>query len=259
MAKILIADTKTDTESLSELMDGHELRSVKNLKDAKVELSEHDFDLIIATLHFDDSRMFEFLREVQMMPRNAAKPIICFCTRDTAMTRLMHETLNRSTSAFGAWMYLDLRSYGTSPELRRVIDRCLTQSHRTKILKDRIAIAEQRVSICRMQGQVKSSLTMSEIGLAQTLNLLKKSIEHLKRITSEYKAKVDNSRHLDDRVSKNVSMHEDELLEYETLQTLREVRQSMIEDEIAENRCGLNLNFASHTHGQTVGELSNRT
>lgn len=249
MAKILIADTITDAESFPNLLHGHELRSVKTLRAAKVELSEHDFELIIATLHFDYSQMFEFLREVRTTPRSAGKPVICFCTRDTAMTRLMQETISRSTSAFGAWMYLDLKSYDDSHELRRVIDRCLIQAHRNELLKRRIAIAEERMDICRLQEQSKSLWTSSEISLSQTLILLKKSIEQLKRVTSEQKTKVEFSRSLRDRVSKNVEMREDELLEYEEIQTLREVRQSMIETEIAENQFGENLKFGSQTQG----------
>ena len=249
MAKILIADTETDGETFSELLQGHELRSVKTLRAAKIELSEHDFELIIATLHFDYSQMFEFLGEVRATARSSEKPVLCVCTRDTAMTRLMQETICRSTLAFGAWMYLDLSSYKDSHELRRVIDRCLTQSNRAQLLKRRIAIADERMEICRLQEQSNSQWTSSEINLSQALTLLKKTIEHIKRVTSEYKEKVDFSRSLKDRVSKSVMMREDELFELEEIQTLREVRQSMIETEIAENQFGENLNFGSQTYG----------
>ncbi len=243
MAKILIADTLKDAGSFSELLTGHELTSIKTLKSGKQELTEHDFDLIVATLHFDDSQMFEFLQEVRAIPRNSGKPIICFCTRNTAMTQLMHETLHRSTAAFGAWMYIDMQSYAKSPattvELQRVIDRCLSQSHRTEILKRRIGIATQRADICRLQSSIGSPSLAPE--LAQTRFLLKETIERLKVAVNRQRTKVELSRRLKDRVSKNVMMHEDELFEFEELQTVREVRQSMIENEIAENLFGENV------------------
>jgi hypothetical protein len=118
-------------------------------------VNAESFDLIVAGLHFDESRMFELIRTVQKSQQNANKPIICFCSHDTKFSRLIDESLQVSTKVLGAWMYLADHLYRDSEnpdaEIRRIIERCLTKEARNEIQLQRIDIHRQRLDNQRLR------------------------------------------------------------------------------------------------------------
>jgi len=128
-SKILIADTPEGSTKLNQILNGHDLTFAKTLSEARGKL-EQPFDLVIAGLHFDDSRMFEFLRELKRSDCNATKPLILYCSKDTRMVRMMVESLRLISGAIGAWTFLDELAFATSSnphaELRLIFERCLT-------------------------------------------------------------------------------------------------------------------------------------
>src|SRR5687767_5225099 len=130
MASILIADTPQRVSTLERILAGHELRVVHTMADANLVMERRTFDLVVAALHFDESQMFAMIRAVKASERNANKPIVCFCSRDTPLSKLMHESLEISTKVFGAWTYLAESAYVGSrdpdAEIRQVIERCLS-------------------------------------------------------------------------------------------------------------------------------------
>src|SRR5271156_3012169 len=111
MSIVLIADTQEDAVCLKRIMQGHELVVANTMSEAVAALEAQTFDLIIIGLHFDDSQMFELIRETKKMPKNAHKPIICFCARDTRLARILHESLESTTKLLGSWMYLNEHAY----------------------------------------------------------------------------------------------------------------------------------------------------
>jgi len=243
LAEILIADTSEESQTLRRILSGHSLTIVRTLDDAKRVLEERRFDMMIATLHFDESRMFEFLRQAQQSLRNASTPVICFCSRKTAMSRLMHDSLQRCTAALGAWMYLDEHAYrdfkNADAELRRLIERCLTNFFRKEILQQRIDIQQQRLKIQKIRLQLKTQQWTPEANdylasLINDLELLTQAIRHLQLSSEGHSASIEYSRQLKDRVSKQVRENEDLLFDLEETQSLRETRQSMLEKELAE-------------------------
>lgn len=242
MSLILIADTLLGAPSLKRILEGHKLVIVHTMNDAQGELEGQDFELAIVGLQFDESRMFEFIKAVKTTPRNSTRPIICFCARETEIARIMQESLEVSTRALGAWMYLSEHAYNVfkSPdaELRRVIERCLTGEARLDIQEKRINIQHRREELQQLRIMLETqqwSVEMQEylIGLKCDLELLLKQVASLRSLADNERAKVTASRDLKDRVSDEVTKLENSMTVREQLQAASETKQSADEDKLA--------------------------
>jgi DNA-binding response OmpR family regulator len=124
MSLILIAGIPEAAVSLKRILQGHELIIANTMQEAQTSLLDQTFDLIIVSLHFDESRMFEFMRKKQTSSKNVNSPLICFCARETNLAHMMHGSLEFATRVLGALTFLN---QPTAPdyELRRVIESCL--------------------------------------------------------------------------------------------------------------------------------------
>ena len=240
MPRILIADLPEGAVTLERILKGHECVVVTQMADAEIKLKAETFDLIIAGLHFDDSQMFELIREVKKSERNADKPIICFCSRDTKMSRLIHESLEHSTKALGAWMYLAEHSYNVyqnpDAELRRIMERCLTEDSRHDIQDQRLVIEKQRTELQRLrvllQGQEWTPENQEYLdGLQRDLELLLKDITRLHSAAEAERSSVSASRDLHDRVSSQVTTSENSMTNIEDFQSAAETKQTAGEGE----------------------------
>ncbi len=239
MSLVLIADTPEGSVSLLRILDGHELIVVHTLEAAKAKLDELTFDLIIAAIHFDESHMFELIREVSRHPNNASKPIISFCSRDTEMTRVLHESLSCSTKVLGAWMYLNEHAYDVykdpDAELRRIMERCLTEEARKELLQQRVDIQKQRSEIQQLRVLLQAqewSPQMNDylVGLRQEIELLLQQVTTLQSSAEIQRASVISSRDQKDRVSEDVTLKENGMSKLEEIQLQEEVRQSINEN-----------------------------
>lgn len=243
MARILIADTPQSAFSLKVILEGHELISSNTMEAALAELQKETFDLVIVGVHFDDSQMFELIRHVQTSSNNAEKPIICFCARDTGMARVIHESIESASKTAGAWMYLDAHSYNVykepEEELRRVIERCLSEEARKEIQIKRLAIQKQRAELQQLRLMLKGQEWTPELeeyltGLRHDLEILLKQVRTLQASADAQRAQVASSRQLKDRVSIDVAMKENGLERTERIQHLDETRQAIQEQQIVD-------------------------
>lgn len=241
MARILIADTLEKAVTLERILEGHDLTVVSTMSEAETQLKEEAFDLIVAAIHFDDSQMFELIREVKKSGKNANKPIICFCSRDTPMSRLIHQSLETSTKAFGAWMYLAEHSYNVyqdpDAELRRIMERCLTDESRKDIQQQRIVIERQRGELQQLRTQLQGQDWTPEMqmyldGLQRDLELLLTEIKRLHSAADDQGASVLASRDLKDRVSHQVTTTENSMTSTEETQAATEASQSAGEGQL---------------------------
>lgn len=257
MSHILIADTPEGAVALQRILKGHECVVVTTLREAEKRLEAKAYDLIIAGLHFDDSQMFEFIREVKKSRKNAGKPIICFSTRATQMSRLMHESLEHSTRALGAWMYLAEHSCNVyqdpDAELRRIMERCFTEESRKDIQQQRTVIEKQREELQKLrlllQGQDWTPEMQDYLdGLQRDLELLLTEITRLHSAATVEGASIEASRDLKDRVSNKVTTTENNMTDTEETQAATETRQSVGEGELA----------AKEVIKQEAGELKQR-
>ncbi len=254
MSLILIADTPKGSMTLKRILDGHELVVVHTMAEAKLKLDERSFDLIIAALHFDESHMFELIREVTKHQKNSTKPIISFSSRDSSLARVMHESLACSTKVLGAWMYLDEHAYNVyqdpDAELRRIMERCLSEEARKEMLQQRIDIQKQRNEIqhlrLMMQAQVWSPQMKNFLmGLRHELELLLLQVTNLQMSAEIQRANVTSSRDQMDRVSEDVTLKENNMAEREEQQLKEESRQTVDEKVIVEKEEIQEANLAS--------------
>lgn len=156
MARILGACASSGVEFIQRLMGhDHELAFASTTAEAVAKLNEENFDLIMIDVHFDESRMFELLSECKIIATNAEKPIITFCTRDTPLTRTMHDSIEVTVKAYGAWIYLDQHHYNVKKdpdaEVRRIIERCLIGAERKKTGQKRLGLQKRREELLRLR------------------------------------------------------------------------------------------------------------
>lgn len=241
MSTILIAENSEGPSSLERILAGHSLVFVRTMCDAKAELDRQKFDLIIASLHFDESQMFELIREVGCNPKADLTPIICYCSRKTQMARVMHESLEITTRALGAWMYLSEHAYNVyqnpDAELRRVIERCLTEEAREENLQQRVGIQKQREKIQQVRLLLSSQEWSPEMEeyltkLKDEVDQLLNQVTSLKTSADARRATVESSRDLKDRVAAHVTCQEDSMTDQEEQQSLQETHQSADENQL---------------------------
>ncbi len=240
MVRILIADTPEGAASLERILQGHECHVVTKLRTAERQLDAEAFDLIVVGLHFDDSQMFELIRAVTKSRTNADKPIICFCSRDTPMSRIMHESLKASTKTLGAWMYLAEHEYNVLPnydaELRRIMERCLTEESRKEIQQQRLDVHRQRLENKQLRMLLQEQEWSPEWNkyldcMKDELELLLKEVRRLHAAATVQRASVAASRDLNDRVAEHVMKNENDMANTEENQSTSE---TMLSDEEAE-------------------------
>jgi DNA-binding response OmpR family regulator len=232
VSRILIADIPTGIVTLERILKGHECTAVTTMTAAESVLKTGAYDLIVAGLHFDDSQMFELIRVVKKSEKNADKPIICFCSRDTPMSRQIHESLEYSTKALAYNVYQN-----PDAELRRVMERCLTEESRKDIQQQRMVIEKQRAELQQLRILLQGQEWTPELqkyldGLQRDLELLLTEITRLHSAADGQGASITASRDLKDRVSNQVTTTENSMTTTEETQTATETRQSDGEDKL---------------------------
>jgi DNA-binding response OmpR family regulator len=213
---------------LQRILKGYECLVVTELRAAEKILDAKEFDLIVVSLHFDESQMFELIRLVKKSKINADKPIICFCARDTPVSRLTHESLNYTTKALGAWMYLAEHEYSGSPssesELRRIMERCLTKEARNEIQLHRLDIHRQRLDNQQLRQLLQEQEWSPELKeylacIKEELEILLKEVTRLHAGADIQRASVAASRDLKDRVASHVTVNENDMASTEENQS----------------------------------------
>ncbi len=240
VARILIAATPEGVAAMERILgQRHEFIVVGTVSQALAKLTEQAFDLIMIGVHFDESRMFELLRDVHKNSENADTPIICICTRDTPLTRTMHEGIDVASKVLGAWMYLDQHEYGVNKdpdaEMRRIIERCLTGEARKKTQSNRMDIQKQRAEIQHLREALEDqewseNLEDRVVELRRNLAALLLELCESNVNSVIQQEQVAGSREQKDRVSEVVRSAENgaaykerRLLLDETEQTVQEV------------------------------------
>jgi CheY-like chemotaxis protein len=132
LAKILIAASPEPRAIVERILAGHELACAANMAQAERLLRERTFDLIVCTIVFDDSRMFDLLRLAKTRPEWARIPFVGARVRGYILrspTTIAGTEL--TCRELGAAAFLDIERYKTDPELemRDAIEVLLPTSH----------------------------------------------------------------------------------------------------------------------------------
>src|SRR4051812_1809435 len=77
MATILVAASPEPRAILARVLTGHDLFYAETMAQAEQLLDEQTFDLIICTIVFDESKMFDLLRHAKSTPQWQRIPFVC--------------------------------------------------------------------------------------------------------------------------------------------------------------------------------------
>jgi DNA-binding NarL/FixJ family response regulator len=131
MANILIAASPEPRAIVERILAGHNLTSAGKMAQAAQYLRKQAFDLIVCTIIFDDSRMFDLLRLAKSERDWARIPFVCVRVR----AKILHEPIALEAVGFacrqlGAAAFLNIADYQTNPEreMRRAIEQLLKRN-----------------------------------------------------------------------------------------------------------------------------------
>ena len=126
--KILIADGPDNEDRIGAILKPHELTFVRTLREATRALDRDGYDLLIIGVHFDESRMFDLLRQVRADERYRHKPVVCVASQrfDTPISL---QGLEIATRALAASAFIDFARHGDydagNAAIRSVVERFL--------------------------------------------------------------------------------------------------------------------------------------
>jgi len=213
------------------------------MSEAAAALKNQSFDLFIIDLHFDESRMFEAIQLVRTFSKNAEKPVICIAQQAAQLHAPIKHSLEFTTSALGAWMFLDVHDHEDKPNLKtdlsRVIERALLGKARKATSKMRTDLHKQREDIHRLRVKIETEEWSDDVEeelveLRRNLAALLLTLCDVNIGNIAQQEQIDESRNLKDRVSDKAIEDEDKATQGERKQTLRELRHAVKEFEIAE-------------------------
>ena len=128
MAKILVAAAPEPRAVVERILAGHDLTCAETLAHAGQFLQEGTFDLIICTIVFDESKMFDLLRLAKSRAQWQRIPFIGARVR----AHILRLPTSLQSAAFtcralGAEAFLDIADYRVDPEreMRDAIQRFL--------------------------------------------------------------------------------------------------------------------------------------
>jgi CheY-like chemotaxis protein len=134
MAEILVAASLEPRAIVERILAGHALFCVETMAQAEQFLRERSFDLIICTIVFDESRMFDFLRLAKSRREWQRIPFVCARLRRHILdSPLSLEGVAFTCQALGAVAFLNITDYPVDDperEMRDAIERFLDTTSR---------------------------------------------------------------------------------------------------------------------------------
>jgi hypothetical protein len=111
-ARILIACVPQAYTRLFAILAGHELCYVSRLSDAQAALRADRFNMIMVGVHFDESKMFDLVREVRADEKYGRVPIVCFrgVGLEDAKSKVIEANCEAACQAMGA-SFFDLTAF----------------------------------------------------------------------------------------------------------------------------------------------------
>jgi CheY-like chemotaxis protein len=123
--RILVADVPQTHSRLKEILVGLELDFVDGMPSALRSLKAEPFDLLIIGLQFDESSMFDLIRQARENESSRQLPIICI-RGDRLRSALSIERIDASLRLLDVCEYIDFKDYpptyeGNSSIRRRIL------------------------------------------------------------------------------------------------------------------------------------------
>jgi CheY-like chemotaxis protein len=134
MGRILVAASPEPRAILERVFAGHEISCTETMAQAEQFLRERGFDLIVCTVVFDESKMFDLMRLAKSMPDCQQTPFV----GARVNPRVLRSPTAVKAAAFtcealGAAAFLDIADYHLDPEreLRGAIEALLAGTPRS--------------------------------------------------------------------------------------------------------------------------------
>jgi CheY-like chemotaxis protein len=117
VAKILVAASAEPRAMLGRILAGHDLSFAETMEQAEQLLRERNFDLIVCTVYFDESRMFDLLRLAKDTPEWQGIPFVCVRLRRHVLeSPIALQGVAFTCKALGATAFLNITDYPVDPE-----------------------------------------------------------------------------------------------------------------------------------------------
>ena len=110
-AKVLVADVPEEDEKIRDCLPGHELVFVRTLGDAIRALRANGYQLVVISMHFDESRMFELLQYTKALPAYKDVPVICVQCLEMGLAQAVLKNMDDAVKALGGTAFVDLRDH----------------------------------------------------------------------------------------------------------------------------------------------------
>jgi hypothetical protein len=131
MGRILVAASPEPRAIVERILAGHHLSCAENMMQAERFLRERALDLIICTIVFDDSKMFDLLKLVKSRAEWQAIPFVGARVRAHIFrSPTVLEAAAFTARALGAAAFLDIATFKVEPEreIRDAIENILATS-----------------------------------------------------------------------------------------------------------------------------------
>lgn len=119
MRRILVANDLQGFKRLAEILKGEDVRFVQTLSEARQIISTVRFDLVIAGVHFDDSRAVELLQIVRTNKKTEKTPFVFIRTRHSSMALEIEKTINTLQKALAHSGLIETEMLAEDDELIR--------------------------------------------------------------------------------------------------------------------------------------------
>lgn len=102
---------------MQRILHGNDLISAETIEEAVKLLRARAFDLIVCTVMFDESRMFDFLRVVKANKAWEKIPFVCARAKPQILrSPIALEAVDFTSRALGAAAFVDITIYKSDPE-----------------------------------------------------------------------------------------------------------------------------------------------
>jgi hypothetical protein len=106
--RILVAGTQHAFDLCRRLRsEDADIVCAASLRDALAKV-DASVSLILCSVRFDESRMFEFLHALQMHPTASGIPVICVRTGHAPLSASTHDAIAAATEALGVQDFIDM-------------------------------------------------------------------------------------------------------------------------------------------------------
>lgn len=132
MAKILVAASPGPQQLVERMLGGHQLCRAESMEQAQQALLRESYELIVCTILFDESKMFDLLQHAKSRPDWLRIPFVCMRVKSHLhWSEIALKAVEFTCRALGAATFLDIANFpkDTYREMGKAIEGFLVPQH----------------------------------------------------------------------------------------------------------------------------------